>query len=306
MTRPARSSVASGGNGTAVAAGLKSQSSSSTEALARPAERAKPVVERSAAWPPSGVACDGATRTAALWVRLDPLWRRRDPRRHWAPVSAPRRRPSRAPRPAMSPGFSTQAVSPGSSSSSARDAHACWVSRDDDAGRTAENARRRETGRDLDPTDALRRRIAGQARWTGSSGCGSSTRPGLRRGVIRRRDAPASSVPRPLSRDDEGRSVAQALATRGQRSWPRWRWRGRGGRGTRQIGCDVGAAAGAGADVTLRCQPLIGQDHGPARHAELFRQSARGRQSCTTRQRTGEDAPAAADPTSPVGGFGLV
>ena len=102
---------------------------------------------------------------------------------------------------------------------------------------------------------------------------------------------PASSVPRPLSRDAaEAGTAARRAAALGQRTGRGGRRFGRGGRGVRQVGGDIGAAAGTGAHIALRSEALIRQDDGLARHAKLFGKRAGRRQAGAGGERAGEDA----------------
>ena len=135
---------------------------------------------------------------------------------------------------------------------------------------------------------------------------GGAARPGLLGEQVGRRNAAGEQrAEAGVAGGGGGGNGGEALAAPGQRTGGGRRRHGRGGRGVRQVGSDVGAAAGAGADIALGGEPLIGQHHGLARHAQFLGQRAGRRQAGAGRQACRRGCPAAAGRTRPAGGFGL-
>ncbi len=138
---------------------------------------------------------------------------------------------------------------------------------------------------------ALRRRIAGQFTGQGLQHAGGAAGPGLDREQVRARAGRRPAAARARHRARWRWRGPPPAGRRGRTV--RWRRRGRprpGRRLVRQIGGDIGAAAGAAAHVALGGQPLIGQDDGLPSDPEFLGQGAAGRQASPGRQGAGQDA----------------
>ena len=155
------------------------------------------------------------------------------------------------------------------------------------AGSASRPAGRGEMGGDLAAQfrQPLRRRIAGDVARQRFQHAGGATRPGLLGEQVGRRNAACQQRAKAgVAGGGGGGNGGEALAAPGQRTRGGRRRHGRCGRGVRQVGSDVGAAAGAGADIALGGEPLIGQHHRLARHTQFLGQRAGRRQAGTGRQ----------------------
>ena len=137
----------------------------------------------------------------------------------------------------------------------------------------------------------LRRRIAGDVGGQRFQHARGTARPGLLGEQVGRRNAACEQrAEAGVAGGGGGGNGGEALAAPGQRTGGGRRRHGRCGGGVRQVGGNVGAAAGAGADIALGGEPLVGQHHGLARHAQFLGQRAGRRQACAGRQGADEDA----------------
>ena len=165
---------------------------------------------------------------------------------------------------------------------------------DDDAARIGDQAAGRgQMGGDLLAQDmqALGRRIAGEFSGQGLQHARCAARPGFDREQVRRGQAAGEQqAQRGVTGRRGGGDLGQAGATGGQDGGGQGRGGGQCRDLVRQIGGDIGAAAGAAANVAFGGQAFISQHDGLAGNSKLLRQGTAGRQAPTRGQGAFQDA----------------